>query len=68
MNNTYIIEKENIVEVLDDIEAFKKTMSKFMNDYDHYSYDIKIIENPNNQKWIVELNVRKDEPKDNNNT
>ena len=68
MNNTYIIEKENIVEVLDDIEAFKKTMSKFMNEHEHYSYNIKIIENPNNQKWIVELNVRKDEPEDNNNT
>lgn len=68
MNNTYIIEKENIVEVLDDIEAFKRTMSKFMDEYEHYSYDIKIIENPNNLKWIVELNVRKDEPKNNNNT
>ena len=68
MNNTYIIEKDNIVDVLDDIEAFKKTMSKFMDEYSNYSYDIKIIENPNNQKWIVELNVRKDELKDNRNT
>lgn len=68
MNNTYIIEKENIVDVLEDIESFKKTMSKFMNEYENYSYNINIIENPNNQKWIVELNVRKDEPKDNSNT
>jgi hypothetical protein len=60
MDNTYIIEKDNIVDALEDIQSFETMMSNFMEKHPKYSYQIDIKE-ATDSKWIVELNVKKDE-------
>jgi len=65
MNNTYVIEKESIVEVLEDIQSFENMMSTFLENHPQYSYNIDIKESTES-KWTVELNIKKDEEPQNN--
>jgi len=63
MDNTYIIEKEDIIDVLEDIEAFEERMKVFIKNHPQYSRSIIIRRNKNkrsNKKWVVELNVLED--------
>ena len=62
MNDTYKIEKDNIVEALDDIDRFVQKMEKFKTKHPSYSYNIDIKEDEEKlHNWIIELNVNKDE-------
>lgn len=56
MNNTYVSEKYNIVEALDEIDAFIVKMKKFMDKHPEYSYSISI--DKQDRSWIVKLNVK----------
>jgi len=56
MNKSYSIEKNTIVEVLDEVQNFIRAMTKMNNIVKNvYSYDIKIIEG-NQWKAIVTVN------------
>ena len=62
MIDTYTIEKDNIVEALEDIGKFKTKMDKFQGKHPNYSYEIDIKEDEKQlSNWIVELKVSKDE-------
>ena len=67
MNNTYIVEKDNIKTVLDEIDNFKSRMDTFIQENPNYHYSASIHENTNKRsknKWVVELNITTDESKD----
>lgn len=62
--NKYIAKKKSAVEALNEIDAFVEKMEKFMERHPEYSYKVLITKNENNQdiyKWIIELNVHKNE-------
>lgn len=64
MKKTYITKKTNIIDALDDIDAFIEKIELVMEDKPNlkYHYDIKItpiVEN--DYKWEVELNLEKHE-------
>ena len=62
MIDTYIIEKDNIVEVLEDVSKFTQKMDKFKTKHSNYDYSIDIKEDEKQlNNWIVELKVSKDE-------
>ena len=62
MIDTYTIEKDNIIEALEDIDKFRQKMDKFKDKHPNYDYEIDIKEDEKQlNKWIVELKVSKDE-------
>lgn len=62
MIDTYTIEKDNIIEALEDIDKFKQKMDKFKGKHPNYDYEIDIKEDEKQlNNWIVELKVSKDE-------
>jgi len=70
LQKRYTSEKETTIEALDDIQNFIDKMEMFMEVYPNYEYEL-AIRKPQNQrnniKWIIELNVLKNErPKNRN--
>jgi len=64
LQKQYISEKETVIEALDDIQSFIDKMTIFQTAYPNYEYSIQIRKPRNNRtniKWIVELNVLKNE-------
>ena len=64
----FISEKETIIEALDDVQGFLGKMEMFMEKYPNYNYDIQIeraLNSRNNNKWVVQLKVIKDEEPEN---
>ncbi len=63
IDTVYVIEKYNIVDALNDIEAFVNRMEKFKDKHPNYRYNIDIgRDTKDNPKWSIELKINKDEP------
>lgn len=62
MNNTYIVPKETIKEVFDDIKTFEKRIALFREHKPEYKYELKIKKsNKENMKWELCAKIWKDE-------
>lgn len=67
MSKLYKIERDSIVEALDDIEKFLLTIERIQQDKPeiNYYYDIKIIPLTEPRRWEVELTLEKNETEEN---
>lgn len=55
MNNTYISEKYNIVEALDEIDKFNLRMKVFIEKHPDYKHSVSISKK--DKSWVIKLNV-----------
>jgi hypothetical protein len=62
MTLNYRIEKDNLLDALNDIEAFEEKMEEFMVKHPAYNYVLDVQEPTSEEvKWVVELKIDKDE-------
>lgn len=59
MNNTYISEKYNIVDALNEIDKFNLKMKDFVDKHPEYNHSVSISKQ--NKSWIVKLNVNNEQ-------
>lgn len=59
MNNTYVSEKFNIVEALDEIEAFNTRMMVFVKKHPEYNHSVSISKK--GDSWVIKLNVNNEQ-------
>jgi len=60
MDNTYILVKDTVVEILNEIDIFKTRMNKFIEKYPKYEYKIDKIKKVDG-KYTTSVNIIKDE-------
>lgn len=65
MIDTYTVENESIIEVLNDIQGFKESMELFMLKYPKYSYNIDIKHDKDYNTWMAKINIQKNEQETN---
>jgi len=63
MTLNYRVIKKDIVEALDDIQAFEEKMVSLLLKYPTYKYNLDLYEEEG--KWIVDLKIDKDEEQSN---
>lgn len=61
MNNTYVIRMQSITDVLDEVNVMMTTMDKWIGKHSNYTYSIEL--NKEDDMWVAELNINKDEQK-----
>ena len=64
ITNKYRSKKKTALQALDEIDNFIEKMDLFMEKHPEYRYKVMITKNENNDdifKWIIELNVYKDD-------
>jgi len=59
MNNTYIAEKYNIVDALNEMDSFSLKMKKFIEKHPEYNYNVSIYKKDNS--WVIKLNVNNEQ-------
>lgn len=67
MNNTYIIRKKDLNEMLDNISSFEVKMEKFLSRHPEMEYELS-IKDQENDEWIIEINIRNKDEQDNTQT
>jgi len=64
LRTKYISKKKTALQALDEIDSFMSKMDVFMENHPEYSYKVVINKNEEKNdvnKWIIELNVYKNE-------
>ncbi len=56
MNNTYIIRKESLNEVLNDISNFEDVMKVFINKHKDFIYKVSL--DNEDEDWVVKINIQ----------
>jgi len=55
LNNTYISEKTNIVDALNEVDAFTTRIKTFIEEHPEYSYTISL--DKEDKLWLIKLNI-----------
>lgn len=61
INNTYVVKRTDIIELLDDVDTFVSNFTTFKEKHPSYSYTINISKE--NEKWLANVNINKNETK-----
>lgn len=57
LNNTYIIKKKDLNELLNQIDSFESKMKLFLEKHSNMEYTLE-IKDKQEDEWIVEINIK----------